>query len=391
MKKLGLYIHIPFCVRKCKYCDFLSFDNLDETVKGRYVNALFSEIRIQAANFCDYEIDTVFIGGGTPTAIPAQSLSEIIKCIKENFNVTEDAEITTESNPGTMTREMLETYKEAGINRLSIGVQSLDDRVLKALGRIHTAEEFKNTYFTARSAGFDNINIDLMFAVPLLTEKIWEETLLEAIKLAPEHISFYSLQLEEGTEFYEMYRKGQLVLTDEDTDRRMYHNAVKLLQDAGYCHYEISNAARPGFESRHNLKYWMFEEYLGLGLGASSFVGGKRFVGTRIMEEYFAQYENTEKLPLLPQNAAELNTEADSVFEYIFTGLRLVCGIDLARFSKYFGKSFEEYYPDKLKYIENMIADGFMFRSESKLGLTLSGIDISNSIMSEFAEPYITD
>lgn len=383
LKKLGLYIHIPFCVRKCKYCGFLSFDDCGEDIKGRYVNALFSEIKMQAERFRDYAVDTIFVGGGTPTAIPAENLAQIIKCVKENFNVTANAEITTESNPGTMTAEMLETYRNAGINRLSIGVQSLDDKVLSALGRIHTADEFKNTYFAARRAGFDNINIDLMFAVPLLTEKIWEDILKEAIKLAPEHISFYSLQIEEGTEFYRMYKEGTLTLADDETDRRMYHNAVKMLKEAGYHHYEISNAARPGFESRHNMKYWMFCEYLGLGLGASSFAGGKRFTNTSSMSDYIAENNNF----LLPQDTAAENTEADDVFEYIFTGLRMTSGIDLAHFKSRFGKTLEEYYPDKTAYINRMIADGFMFCENGHLGLTLAGIDISNSIMSEFAEP----
>lgn len=338
---------------------------------------------MQAERFRDYAVDTIFVGGGTPTAIPAENLAQIIKCVKENFNVTANAEITTESNPGTMTAEMLKTYRNAGINRLSIGVQSLDDKVLSALGRIHTADEFKNTYFSARRAGFDNINIDLMFAVPLLTEKIWEDTLKEAIELAPEHISFYSLQLEEGTEFYRMYKEGTLTLADDETDRRMYHNAVKMLKEAGYHHYEISNAARPGFESRHNMKYWMFCEYLGLGLGASSFAGGKRFTNTSSMSDYIAENNNF----LLPQDTTAENTEADDVFEYIFTGLRMTSGIDLAHFKSRFGKTIEEYYPDKTAYINRMIADGFMFRENGHLGLTLAGIDISNGIMSEFAEP----
>ena len=268
MKKLGIYIHIPFCVRKCKYCDFLSFDSLKEDVKGRYVNALFSEIKMQGKRFQGYEADTIFIGGGTPTVVQAEYIAEIVECVKENFHLAEAAEITIEANPGTVTPEMLEIYRKSGVNRLSIGVQSLDDKVLSALGRIHTAEEFRNTYFAARHAGFNNINIDLMIAVPLQTEEIWEKTLKEAIRLKPEHISFYSLQREEGTEFYRMYKEGRLTLADDDTDRRMYHTAVKMLKEAGYHHYEISNAAKPGFESRHNMKYWQFDEYIGLGLGA---------------------------------------------------------------------------------------------------------------------------
>ena len=354
------------------------------------MSALFSEIERQGREYRDYVVDTVFFGGGTPTVIPAQQLAAVLESIKKNFKVDDNAEITIESNPGTMNTEMLEIYKRAGVNRLSIGVQSLDNRVLSALGRIHTAEVFRETYKAARNAGFHNINLDFMFSVPFLSEKLWEETLLEALHLRPEHISFYSLQLEEGTEFYRMYREGTLEIADDETDRRMYHRAVDLLTKAGYLHYEISNAALPGFESRHNMKYWSFDDYLGLGLGASSFVCGRRFTNPSHLDEYAVLYGTSKKESSrrrLPFETAIPNTEADSVFEYIFTGLRRINGIELTDFRRRFGKDFADYYPHKVVYIKEMTEQGFLFFRNGRFGLTPAGIDISNGILSEFADP----
>ena len=437
MKTLGIYLHIPFCMRKCKYCDFLSFDNCTDKMKERYKDALLREITFAAENLScgkeadnngeeTYIVDTVFIGGGTPSLLPEEYIAEIVESVKNKFNTSINAEITIEVNPGTVDAEKLEIYRKAGINRLSIGVQSLNDECLKKLGRIHTAEEFKKTYFAAREVGFDNISMDLMFAIPGQDEAIWEATVREAISLKPDHISFYSLQLEEGTEFFEMYRKGTLIIADDESDRRMYHNAVKLLKEAGYKHYEISNAALPGRESRHNMKYWTFDDYLGLGLGASSFIHGRRIVNTDDFEGYIESFEkgavpeNCKALVLLENEtdctaynlkqkneSVVLNSEADSVFEYIFTGLRRLDGINLNDFEKRFGRSLYDYYPHKREYIEKMVADGYMFVTSSevqcdadgngnnklseevRLGLTLKGIDISNGIMSEFAEPEI--
>lgn len=386
-KRLGIYIHIPFCVRKCRYCGFLSFDRYNQEVEGRYLSALFSEIERQCPEYREYEVDTIFIGGGTPTVIPADQIVRVIECIKQSFKVRDNAEITMESNPGTVSLQSLAQYRKAGVNRLSIGVQSFRDDILRALGRIHTAEEARNAFQMARKAGFENINLDLMFSIPGLTEEIWEQTLQEAAALSPEHLSFYSLQLEEGTEFYRLYKEGRLEIADDETDRRMYHTAVRFLKEAGYCHYEISNAARPGFECRHNLKYWSMEEYLGLGLGASSFTGGRRFSNPSSLELYENQYKYQR---VLPRESVCPNSEADSVFEYVFTGLRKTDGIDLSDFEKRFGKPFEDYYGKLLSYLERLEREGMIRRENNRLAFTLAGLDVSNGILSEFAEPEIT-
>lgn len=404
MKKLGLYIHIPFCIKKCKYCGFVSFDRCNETVWKAYFDALMNEIDIRAKEYSDYEIDTVFIGGGTPTIVPPEWIEKMLLMVKEKFNCADNQEITIESNPGTMTAQKLEIYRRAGINRLSIGVQSLNDDVLAAIGRIHDRKTFIDTYTKARSAGFDNINIDLMFSLPQQTDEIWESTLKEAIALRPEHISFYSLQIEEGTEFYDMYKKGILDIADDETDRARYHTAVKMLKEAGYKHYEISNAALEGYESQHNIKYWSLEEYLGIGIAAHSFTKERRFYNISDLEEYIRALSYNEKSGNdVRENFYKYVTfedEAcmrdDMIFEYVFTGLRKTDGISLDDFKKRFGLTFGEYYAAKLDYIRKQIADGFMFLKNEygdcdtfdngRLGLTLNGIDISNSIMAEFAE-----
>lgn len=400
MKKLGLYIHIPFCIKKCKYCGFVSFDRCNETIWKAYFDALMNEIDIRAKEYSDYEIDTVFIGGGTPTIVPPEWIENMLLMVKKKFNCADNQEITIESNPGTMTAEKLEIYRKAGINRLSIGVQSLNDDVLEAIGRIHDRKTFIDTYTKARSAGFDNINIDLMFSLPKQTDEIWESTLKEAIALRPEHISFYSLQIEEGTEFYDMYKKGILDIADDDTDRARYHTAVKMLKDAGYKHYEISNAALDGYESQHNIKYWSLEEYLGIGIAAHSFTKERRFYNTSDLDEYIRALSHNEESRNDVYKYVTFDDEAcmrdDMIFEYVFTGLRKTDGISLDDFKRRFGLPFEEYYAAKLGYIRKQITDGFMFLKNEygdcdtfdsgRLGLTLNGIDISNSIMAEFAE-----
>lgn len=392
VKKLGIYVHIPFCVRKCQYCGFLSFDRYHSNMEGRYFSALFSEMKRQGTEYREYEVDTIFIGGGTPTVVPAERIEQVIEGVKQSFNVCDNAEITMESNPGTVTRQSLAQYRKAGVNRLSIGVQSFRDEILRALGRMHTAEEAKNAFRMAREAGFENINLDLMFSIPGLTEEIWEQTLREAAALSPEHLSFYSLQLEEGTEFYRLYKEGRLEIADDETDRRMYHTAVRLLKETGYCHYEISNAARPGFECRHNLKYWSMEDYLGLGLGASSFTGNCRFANPSDLDRYESRYADPENhQTALPREGVCPNSEADSVFEYVFTGLRKTAGIDLSDFERRFGKPFETYYGKLLPYLDRLEREGMICREQGRLAFTLAGLDISNGILSEFAEPEIAE
>lgn len=387
MKKLGIYVHIPFCQRKCKYCGFVSFDNCSHRDWRIYFDALIKEIKMRAHEYEDYEIDTIFIGGGTPTIVPAEWIEEVLTTIKNKFNNCIKQEITIEANPGTLSPEKLEIYRSSGINRLSIGVQSLDDRVLKAIGRIHDRNTFLETFKDARKAGFDNINIDFMFSLPLQTDEIWINTINEAVALRPDHISFYSLQIEEGTEFYEMYKKGELDIADDETDRKRYHTAAELLKAAGYHHYEISNAAIPGRESVHNTKYWKMDEYLGFGIAAHSFTKGRRFYNTSDFEEYVSFIEKGSLASL----EDEVCTKDDLIFEYVFTGLRMTEGISLDDFKERFDVPFSDYYEDKTDYLKKQVKEGYITTDDEnfktgRLALTLKGIDVSNSIMSEFAK-----
>ena len=366
MKKLGIYIHVPFCLAKCKYCGFYSQGGATEAEQREYVESLLSDIEEYGRVYGEeYIVDTVFIGGGTPSILPSPYIGEILDCIRDCFTVEEDAEVSMESNPKTLTYENLLAYRKAGINRLSIGVQSLDDDCLKALGRVHTAADFRRNFIMAREAGFDNINMDLMFAIPGHTMEVWEETLDEAIKLGPEHISFYSLQIEEGTPFYDMYRKGEFDQVPDDIDRDMYHRAIAKLKEAGYEHYEISNACKPGRECRHNLKYWSMEDYLGIGPSASSYMKGVRFAEAPLMEFHE-------------------NTQEDDMAEFAFTGLRKACGIAFDDFEKRYGRKFWDVFADKREELEPYFSAGQLIETEKGLALSEEGFDISNAIMALF-------
>ena len=374
--KLGLYIHIPFCVKKCSYCDFISFEGCDDSLQSAYAKELIKEIKNYGSLYDNrFEIDTIFFGGGTPSLLEENLISEILESIHNSFHVDEHAEITLEANPGTLTAGKLKTYLTAGVNRLSIGVQSLNDVMLKQLGRIHNTKEFLENYDLAREAGFKNINIDLMFAIPGHDLMIWANTLKSAIRLAPEHISFYSLQIEENTGFYDMLKKGEIQQVPDIVDRDMYHLAIELLKEPGYQHYEISNAAKKGSECRHNLKYWSMENYLGLGLGAHSFIDGLRFSMTENLETYLSG----EKVKW-----QHMNSLSDNISEYIFTGMRKTEGIDLLDFRKRFGKDIFEFYPQQKLAIAQYVRDDLIELKDDFMKFTISGFDISNRILSEF-------
>ena len=289
MKNLGIYVHIPFCVKKCSYCDFVSFANKNDYIE-EYVNALKKEIKDNKRN--DYEIDTIYIGGGTPSFIDAKYISEIFKVIKENFNVNSNAEITIEVNPGTVNEEKLQIYKEAGINRISIGLQSTKNEILEKIGRIHNYEQFIETYNIARKVGFTNINVDLMLALPNQTITDLQESLDSVIKLEPEHISVYSLILEEGTLMEKWVKEGNAKLPEDEIERKMYWMVKEKLEENGYNHYEISNFAKKGFESKHNLNCWNQSEYLGFGVSAHSYVNGRRYCNISNIEKYIENIKN---------------------------------------------------------------------------------------------------
>ena len=385
-KPLGLYLHIPFCVQKCNYCDFLSFGKTDREEQQAYVEALTREIKYYGMVYRNiYYVDSIFIGGGTPSLLEEELIQVVANAINDNFSLSEQVEFTIETNPKTLTGDKLNKYITSGINRLSMGVQSFDESLLKFMGRVHSGEDVIENFHPARECGFSNINLDVMFAVPGQTLEIWLSTLENVIDLDPEHISFYSLQLEEKTPFYSMFEKGELSETSEDLDRSMYHEALRKLERSGYHHYEISNAAKPGLECRHNLKYWSMEDYLGLGLGAHSFMGGARFSNTEELHKYIRiGSEDTafEDEMLSPYIVWQYNnSKKDNISEYLFTGMRKTDGISLKDFRSRFGTDLETLYGNALaKHFEQDI----IRITDGRLHFTEKGIDISNRVLAEF-------
>lgn len=368
---LELYVHIPFCVRKCQYCDFLSGPS-DEETKDRYIEALLKEIRA-AEHTEDYEIVSVFIGGGTPSALKAEAIASIMRTLQEQFFFCEDAEVTIEANPGTVDLEKLTIYRNVGINRLSLGLQSTDAEELKLLGRIHSYEEFLKSYEWAREAGFSNINIDLMFAIPGQTGEAWRQHLYQVAELNPEHISAYSLIIEEGTPFAEQ----NLDLPDEDTEYQMYEDTAEILERYGYRQYEISNYAKQGYMCRHNAGYWQRREYLGFGLGASSLYRGMRFSNTRRMQEYLKESRNPDQI----RKDVTVLSRNERIEEFMFLGLRMTEGISEKKFEENFDVRLMDVYGDILQKYEET---GFMEHIETKWRFTRKGIHVSNHILADF-------
>ena len=417
---LELYIHIPFCVRKCAYCDFLSFPSGEEE-RERYVERLTEEIEEAGAVSGDYVVTAIFLGGGTSSVLAPEQTERILQAVKENFYVAEDAEITTEVNPGTADKEKLKAWKQVGINRLSFGLQSAENKELQFLGRIHTMEEFLESYQAAREAGFDNINIDLMSALPGQTVSSWEKTLRTVAALQPEHISAYSLIIEEGTPFYQLFgededkqeeqrRRKELgvpELPDEDAERRMYYDTEQILKEAGYHRYEISNYAKPGYECRHNKGYWTGTEYLGLGLGASSYISIRRKDGSDAkisasgeegrQERWLERRSNVRDFKTYLSfgredfkagrqiEEREALTEQARMEEFMFLGLRLTEGISEAEFFRRFSCTLEAVYG---KVLDELGRQGLIERYEREGAafwrLTRRGIDVSNYVLAEF-------
>lgn len=394
-KELELYVHIPFCVRKCVYCDFLSGPaGTDE--RAAYVDALIREIRCMKNNYDEYRVSTVFLGGGTPSILEGEDTARIFKALHKSFNLAEDAEVTIEANPGTVTEEKLAAWKTAGISRISIGLQSADDRELKLLGRIHTWQDFLETYSLARKAGFTNINVDLISAVPGQTLAGWEKTLRTVAELGPEHISAYSLIIEEGTPFFEHYGAGGKQpdmdgpawppLPDEEEDRAIYEATALLLQKYGYHRYEISNYAKEGYECRHNLGYWERTEYLGLGLGASSLIRECRFHNTADMEKYLSAFSEKEEAASEEacekiREEKESLTREEQMAEFMFLGLREMKGVSTHRFRECFGTELEQVYGEQIRKLKR---EGLLEEADGRLRLTPRGIDISNYVFCEF-------
>ena len=379
-KKLELYVHIPFCEKKCLYCDFLSFSAEDDLHKA-YVDKLIEEIRVQAKNYSDYQISSIFIGGGTPSVIKAVYISNIMSAIYEAFIVESLAEVSIECNPGTVDIDKLLVYKQSGINRISVGLQSSIDKELQHLGRVHTYADFLYSYEKIRESGYKNVNIDLMSALPWQTLDSWKSTLKKVVMLKPEHISAYSLIIEEGTEFSKIYGspEGRKFLPTEEVERDMYHSTIDILKNYGYERYEISNYAKPGYESKHNIGYWTGEEYLGFGIGASSYVYGRRFHVEKDIKKYLDINMKRDIMPLY-QNIHELSAK-EKMEEFMFLGLRLTKGVLVTDFYDRFGMELIDVFE---KPIQKNISFGLLKYENLYLKLTDKGLDLSNRVMGDF-------
>ena len=374
---MELYLHIPFCVKKCAYCDFLSFPSGQE-IQRQYAKRLMEDIDCMGKEYGDIPVDTIFIGGGTPSVPESRLIVDLMEHVNRAFQISDGAEISMEANPGTVTREKLKEYRRAGINRISFGLQSANDRELKLLGRIHTWAEFLESFALARECGFTNLNIDLMSALPGQTCESWKDTLKRVTDLEPEHISAYSLIIEEGTPFGEKYgsEEGRKLLPDEDSEREMYHETKRFLRECGYERYEISNYAKPGRECRHNIGYWTGVPYLGLGLGASSYMNGSRFAVSSDMQQYLEEKPGTF-------TDVEKPTKKDMEEEFFYVGLRMTAGVSLSEFERRFGMSAEEVYPGLMEtFVEEKAAE---FRGD-RFVLTDYGLDVSNYIMAQFLQ-----
>lgn len=393
-KALALYLHVPFCVQKCLYCDFLSAP-ADNTIQIQYVQALIRELsdwreKIQG----QYEIFSVFIGGGTPTALSPDLLEQLGAAIQkmlmqmngnsvlgleaeQDGHWTIDVEYTIEANPGTVTKEHVAVLKQMAVNRISLGLQSAQDHELQILGRIHNYEDFLQSYELLRAEGFQNINVDLMADIPGQTFRTYADTLAKVAALQPEHISSYSLIVEEGTPFYELQQAGKLRIPSEETDRQMYEYTEEFLQRQGYERYEISNYARPAYACRHNQSYWKMGEYLGLGLGASSYFGGKRMKNETDLQRYLSQKPDEHI------QACHFLSKREEMEEYVFLGLRMMQGISLSAYQKRFGLCFRELYENVLP---PLLQHGLLAESENRDRIYLSkrGIDLSNIVLAEF-------
>ena len=384
MKSLGVYIHIPFCVRKCLYCDFLSMP-AQETMRARYVETLCAEIAAEAVRYRAYRVSTAFVGGGTPSVLSAAQLTDIFSCLRAHFAVEPEAEITVEINPGTVTEEKLAACRNAGVTRISLGLQSADNGELRRIGRVHTWEDFLEAYRMCAAAGFDNINVDLMSALPGQTRQSWQGTLQAAVSLrpAPAHISAYSLIVEEGTPFYELYgpdgdmsaAAGICPLPDEDTDRAMYADTGRLLRAAGYERYEFSNYAQPGRACRHNCMYWRRGDYAGFGLGAASMTENRRWSNVRDMAAYLSLPADGKKTQVHRLSLPE------QMEETMFLGLRMTQGVSRERFAQTFDREMDAVYGAVL---ERYAAMGLLESCGGQVRLTDRGIDVSNRVLADF-------
>ena len=376
--RIGLYIHIPYCKSKCAYCDFYSMPGREDF--DRYADALVLHMEDYSDLLKDREISSIYIGGGTPTVMPYKSMCTVIDGIYENFKVADKAEFTIECNPATASASDFKKYRRAGANRLSIGIQSACGRELKALTRIHSYEEAEDCFYAARKAGFDNINIDLMYGIPYQTRESLEDTMERICELDPEHISLYGLKIEEETPFFKLREK--LALPGEDEEANMYFSSVEYLRRNGYDQYEISNFAKEGFACRHNIKYWSCGEYLGLGPGAHSYLGGCRFSFKRDIDRYIESMERPDRDYDIIDEKYNISPN-DRIGEYVMLHLRTVYGVDTSDFEACFGKSFENMYS---AYLNKYIEGGYMKKNGNRYYFTPGGMYVSNYILSDMLD-----
>lgn len=371
-KSLSLYIHIPFCKQKCFYCDFPSYSGLEE-LKEDYVKALCKEIREKASK---YKIKSIFIGGGTPSYLSENDIKDVLNEIRK-LDLEDNIEFTMECNPGTLTEEKLSIMINGGVNRISMGLQAVQNSLLKEIGRIHTFKVFEENYNLARKVGFENINVDLMFGLPNQSVDEWEESLRKIADLEPEHISAYSLIIEENTGFYKLWENNKLLLPNEEDERIMYSKTKEVLSSYGYSQYEISNYAKEGYECYHNKVYWKCEEYLGLGSASSSFINEKRIKNIEDVKTYIERINKNESVV---EEVIE-NKSKDNIEEFIFMGLRMVEGISLSEFKNKFNIDINELYDEV---IQKNIKNNLLIIENNRLKLTEKGIELSNSVMSDF-------
>ena len=376
MKKLGIYIHIPFCKRKCNYCDFISFSGKEELIE-EYINSLKREINNYKINKEDYLINTIYFGGGTPSYIESRYIIEILKDLKQKFNISKDAEITIEINPGTVDEQKLKDYYNSGINRISFGLQSTKSELLKLVGRIHSYTSFLEAYNLARKVGFKNINVDLMIGLPVQTLEDVEKDLERITELKPEHISVYSLIVEEGTIIEQRISNKELYLPSEELERKMYWKVKEELEKQGYAHYEISNFSKPGYKSKHNMSCWNQEEYIGFGLAAHSYIDNKRYSNTENIEKYIVGADD----PVRPQTIHETQSKEDKMKEYMLLSLRKIEGVKISEFKNKFVDNPIYLYRESLN---KLVIQELIEIDIDRIKLTNKGIDLANIVWEEF-------
>ena len=377
MERFGIYVHIPFCKQKCKYCDFISFASYNENYK-EYVECLISEIKNKKIENAP-KVNTIYLGGGTPSILESEDIIKIIGAIKERFELDENYEITIEINPGTITKEKLKDYKEVGINRLSIGLQSTHNRILKLIGRIHSYDDFLNTYNLAKEVGFENINVDLMLAIPTQTQEELLESVQEVINLNPNHISLYSLILEDGTELEKMISKGEYELLNEEIERKMYWKTKKLLEENGYNHYEISNFSKKDSESKHNMDCWNQNQYIGFGVAAHSYYNEIRFSNINSLELYIMNVKNNDFEKNVEIN--EVQDKPAQMREFMLIGLRKINGIKISDFERKFRINPLFYFRFE---ISKLTEEGLIEVDLDNIKLTEKGLDLANKVFEEF-------